>query len=343
MVAKLEKLPAVDGVETYQSWTERLAPLRARRRRCVGRPGGRSCFSRCSRSSARRCASRSSAGEPRSRCSGSSARPTASSRRPFVIEGSLQGALGATVALALSGAMFLIVRGRIDGELSSLIGVEPTFLPWPFVARNDRPRRRARRCGGFARAAPAGAGLMRRALAVVLTLASVALAARRRRARHRTTGASRNAVDGARARRARPQDRRSRRRGAGIEERALRARRRDQRSPTTAPSFAGGRSTSSRARACSPSAAVSTRFMRHAMDVEHARHALERDVDDERRLRSHAGRRRARSRARRTRSRVARVPTQRHGRGKGCDGRRAAEATSLRERLRRHPRHRTTT
>jgi murein DD-endopeptidase MepM/ murein hydrolase activator NlpD len=28
-------------------------------------------------------------------------------------------------------------------------------------------------------------------------------------------------------------------------------------------------------------------FMRHAMDVEHARHALERDVDDERRLRSH--------------------------------------------------------
>ncbi len=28
-------------------------------------------------------------------------------------------------------------------------------------------------------------------------------------------------------------------------------------------------------------------FMRHAMDVEHARHALERDVDEERRLRSH--------------------------------------------------------
>jgi septal ring factor EnvC (AmiA/AmiB activator) len=28
-------------------------------------------------------------------------------------------------------------------------------------------------------------------------------------------------------------------------------------------------------------------FMRHAMDVEHARHALERDVDDERRMRSH--------------------------------------------------------
>lgn len=30
-------------------------------------------------------------------------------------------------------------------------------------------------------------------------------------------------------------------------------------------------------------------FMRHAMDVEHARHALERDVEDERRLRSHGG------------------------------------------------------
>jgi cell division transport system permease protein len=54
-------------------------------------------------------------------------------KAPFVIEGSLQGALGATVAVALLGAMFLIVHSRIDGELTMLIGVEPSFLPWPFV------------------------------------------------------------------------------------------------------------------------------------------------------------------------------------------------------------------
>ena len=39
-------------------------------------------------------------------------------KAPFVIEGSLQGALGATMALGLLGAMFLIVHSRLDGELA---------------------------------------------------------------------------------------------------------------------------------------------------------------------------------------------------------------------------------
>lgn len=52
---------------------------------------------------------------------------------PFLIEGSAQGALGAIGALALLGALFLVVRGRLDGELAALIGVNPTFLPWPVV------------------------------------------------------------------------------------------------------------------------------------------------------------------------------------------------------------------
>jgi cell division transport system permease protein len=53
---------------------------------------------------------------------------------PFVLEGSAQGAMGATAALALLGTLFLIVRGRLDDELASLIGVEPTFLPWHVAA-----------------------------------------------------------------------------------------------------------------------------------------------------------------------------------------------------------------
>ena len=52
-------------------------------------------------------------------------------RQPFVLEGATQGAAGATGALVLLGGLFLIVRGRFDHELANLLGVSPTFLPWP--------------------------------------------------------------------------------------------------------------------------------------------------------------------------------------------------------------------
>ena len=51
-------------------------------------------------------------------------------KKPFVLEGSVQGALGAIGAIALLGGLFLVVRGRLDSELAALIGVQPTFLPW---------------------------------------------------------------------------------------------------------------------------------------------------------------------------------------------------------------------
>ena len=35
------------------------------------------------------------------------------------------------LALVMLGALFLIVRGRFDHELVSLLGVPPSFLPWP--------------------------------------------------------------------------------------------------------------------------------------------------------------------------------------------------------------------
>jgi cell division transport system permease protein len=52
-------------------------------------------------------------------------------KKPFVVEGSVQGALGAAAAIALLGVLFVVVRGRLDSELASLVGVEPSFLPWP--------------------------------------------------------------------------------------------------------------------------------------------------------------------------------------------------------------------
>src|SRR5262249_47713715 len=51
--------------------------------------------------------------------------------RPFVLEGAMQGAAGAGAALLLLGALFAIVRGRFDHELAALLGVTPSFLPWP--------------------------------------------------------------------------------------------------------------------------------------------------------------------------------------------------------------------
>jgi cell division transport system permease protein len=54
-------------------------------------------------------------------------------RRPFVLEGATQGAAGAAAALLVLGALFLIVRGRFDHELVTLLGVSPSFLPWPIA------------------------------------------------------------------------------------------------------------------------------------------------------------------------------------------------------------------
>ena len=51
-------------------------------------------------------------------------------RGPFLVEGALQGALGAAASLALLAILYAIVRGKFDDELGLLLGVHPTFLPW---------------------------------------------------------------------------------------------------------------------------------------------------------------------------------------------------------------------
>ena len=51
-------------------------------------------------------------------------------RRPFVVEGCVQGASGAVAALLLLGILYLVVRENVAEVLRSLLGVPPTFLPW---------------------------------------------------------------------------------------------------------------------------------------------------------------------------------------------------------------------
>jgi cell division transport system permease protein len=132
MVTKLRQLPAVDDVETYQTWTERLARLVR---------GGVAAAALLALvvfasvlavigSTMRLALQRRKTEVEVLRLVGAT---DAFVKGPFLIEGSAQGALGAIGALMLLGALFLVVHSRLDGELAALIGVDPTFLPWPVV------------------------------------------------------------------------------------------------------------------------------------------------------------------------------------------------------------------
>jgi cell division transport system permease protein len=128
-VAKLKMLPAVDDVETYQAWTERLSRLIR---------GGVAAASLLALvvfaavlavvgSTIRLALQRRRTEVEVLRLVGATDRFI---KGPFLVEGSAQGAVGASCAIALLAALFFLVRGRLDAELAMLVGVEPQFLPW---------------------------------------------------------------------------------------------------------------------------------------------------------------------------------------------------------------------
>jgi cell division transport system permease protein len=130
MTVKLRALPAVDTVETYERWTERLSSLL----------GGGVTASACLALIVL-CAVVSVIGSTmrlllhRRKIEVEVLKLVGATdgfvRRPFIIEGATQGAAGAGAALLMLGALFLIVRGRFDHELATLLGISPSFLPWP--------------------------------------------------------------------------------------------------------------------------------------------------------------------------------------------------------------------
>jgi cell division transport system permease protein len=129
MVAKMKRLPTVDDVETYQSWTEKLARLvrggvaAAALLAAVVFAGVLAVVG----STMRLVLQRRRTEVEVLKIVGAT---DSYVRKPFVIEGGIQGALGAIGAIALLAALFFLVRGRLDEDLAALIGVEPTFLPW---------------------------------------------------------------------------------------------------------------------------------------------------------------------------------------------------------------------
>jgi cell division transport system permease protein len=129
MVQKLRQLPAVEDVETYQAWTERLSRLVR---------GGVAAAALLALvvfasvlavvgSTIRLALQRRKTEVEVLKLVGATDRFV---KGPFLVEGMSQGALGALGALVLLGALFLLVRGRLDAELAQLVGVEPSFLPW---------------------------------------------------------------------------------------------------------------------------------------------------------------------------------------------------------------------
>jgi cell division transport system permease protein len=130
MTVKLRALPAVETVETYQRWTERLSALL----------GGGVTASACLAlivlcavmsvitSTTRLLLQRRRVEVEVLKLVGAT---DAFVRRPFVVEAAVQGATGAALAIAIVGALFLMMSGRFDVELASLLGVSPSFLPWP--------------------------------------------------------------------------------------------------------------------------------------------------------------------------------------------------------------------
>jgi cell division transport system permease protein len=132
MVGKLEKLPGVEEIETYQAWTERLGKLL---RGGVAASGLLALVVFASvlavvGSTIRLALQRRKMEVEVLKLVGATDRFI---KGPFLVEGSAQGAMGAVGAIALLAMLFFVVRSKLDGELTMLVGVEPSFLPWPIA------------------------------------------------------------------------------------------------------------------------------------------------------------------------------------------------------------------
>lgn len=132
MVQKLKQLPAVDDVETYQAWTERLGRL-VRGSVTAAAMLALVVFASVLAvvgSTIRLALQRRRTEVEVLKLVGATDRFI---KGPFLVEGMSQGAFGAIGALVILGGLFLVIRGRLDAELAALVGVDPSFLPWPMA------------------------------------------------------------------------------------------------------------------------------------------------------------------------------------------------------------------
>jgi cell division transport system permease protein len=133
IVGKLGSLPAVEGVETYGTWTERLGSLLH---------GGTLAALALAAivfgavlavvaSTMRLALTRRKTEVEVLKLVGAS---DSFVKTPYVLEGTFQGALGSAAAVGILAMLFFFVRARLDGDLGTLLGLDPTFLPLPVAA-----------------------------------------------------------------------------------------------------------------------------------------------------------------------------------------------------------------
>lgn len=127
--AQLSALPAVESVETYGAWSDRLAALLT---------GGVSASLLLAgvvlaavvsvvSSTIRMSLQRRRIEVEVMKLVGAT---DSYVRSPFVVEGAAQGGFGALFAILLLGVLFGIVQSHFDSNLSALLGATPVFLPW---------------------------------------------------------------------------------------------------------------------------------------------------------------------------------------------------------------------
>lgn len=132
IVARLGAIPTVESVETYSDWTERLGAVlkggvvAAGILALIVLAAVMSVVASTMRLSLQRRAVEVQV----MKLVGATDRYV---RRPFIVEGATQGALGALVALGLLGLLYGIIVGQLDGQLAMLLGVTPRFLPWTMM------------------------------------------------------------------------------------------------------------------------------------------------------------------------------------------------------------------
>lgn len=125
----LEQLPEVEGVETYRAWAERLEKLLS---------GGvlaaliltlvvLGAVVSVVGSTMRMALSRRSTEVEVLKMVGATDDYV---RGPFIVEGALQGGLGALAAVSLLGLLFLLLRDAFHHALGEVFGVDIYFLPW---------------------------------------------------------------------------------------------------------------------------------------------------------------------------------------------------------------------
>jgi cell division transport system permease protein len=133
LAAQLEALPAVESVETYGSWSERLGALLAggvTASLLLGLVVLAAVISVVS-STIRLSLLRRRIEVEVLKLVGAT---DSYVQRPFVFEGAVQGAVGALVAVIMLGIVFVVVQSNVDRQLIALLGQRPVFLPVSMVA-----------------------------------------------------------------------------------------------------------------------------------------------------------------------------------------------------------------